>query len=189
MMNYTNKVCSFTGMRTKKLNFCYKNGLMQRSDVERHLEIQMREMLGRNFTTFQCGMAIGADMMFAQIALALKKEYDSIVRFIAAVPCLDHDCRWGASDRMLYRRIIAQADKVVLVNNHPYFDGCMQKRNRWLVDTCDELLAVHDGQKGGTMQTIGYAKGKDNLKVTIIDPAKALLITLRESYKTERSLL
>jgi uncharacterized phage-like protein YoqJ len=64
----------------------------------------------------------------------------------------------------------------------------MQKRNRYLVDSCDEMLAIYDGQRGGTMQTINYAKSKRK-KVTIIDPSKEVIITLRESYNTKESFL
>jgi uncharacterized phage-like protein YoqJ len=154
----------------------------------------MIEMLDDGFTTFQCGMAIGSDLMFAEAALALKKRYSSLVKFIAAIPCLDHDKCWNESDRLLCRKILEKADDVLLVSDSRYFDGCMAKRNRHLVESCDELLAVYDGQRGGTMQTVNYAKGR-GIKVTIIDPSKALILTLRgsagfsrESFKSERKL-
>jgi len=63
----------------------------------------------------------------------------------------------------------------------------MAKRNRYLINGCDELIAVYDGQRGGTMQTINFAKSS-SIKVTIIDPAKEVIITLLESHKSEKPI-
>ncbi|MCL2755227.1 MAG: hypothetical protein FWD35_05895, partial [Oscillospiraceae bacterium] len=79
------------------------------------------------------------------------------------------------------------ADEVILVSNSPYFDGCMSKRNQHLVNSCDELLALYDGQRGGTMQTINYAK-KKGIRISIIDPSKGKLIILRECQVIESSV-
>lgn len=196
-MNYTNKVCSFTGYRPKKLNACLANpsslqAPLKLEDINSCLYERVCEMLDEDFTTFQCGMAIGSDLMFAQAVLKLKQRYSSLVKFIAVLPCLNHDKGWSEAERLQCREIIEKADDVVLINNSPYFDGCMAKRNRYLVETCDELLAVYDGQRGGTMQTINYAKGR-GLKITVIDPSRSVMITLRESleesYIIERNLL
>jgi uncharacterized phage-like protein YoqJ len=147
---------------------------------------QMNRMLDSEFTTFQCGMAIGADLMFAQAAFELKKQYSSIVKFIAVIPCIDHDKKWSERDRLLCREIIEKADEVVIVSNCRYYNGCMAKRNRYLADSCDELLSIYDGQRGGTMQTINYAKGR-GLKVTMIDPTKELIIVLHKASQTVKS--
>ena len=38
-----------------------------------------------------------------------------------------------------------------------YSPGCMQRRNRYMVDHASLLIAVHDGLPGGTRRTIEYA--------------------------------
>jgi uncharacterized phage-like protein YoqJ len=187
-INYTNKVCSFTGYRPQKLSACLANGSLTLARVEEILRAEMLAMLDREFTTFMSGMALGSDMMFARIALELRERYTSaLVKLVAVIPCLDHDKAWNPRDRALCREMIEQADERVLVSDRPYFDGCMQRRNRYLVDSCDEMLAIYDGQRGGTMQTINYAKGKGR-KITIIDPSKCAIITLRESYETVKPI-
>ncbi len=47
------------------------------------------------------------------------------------------------------------------VNNH-YFTGCYQVRNEWMVDRSALVIAVFNGQKNGSKNTIDYAvrKGK-----------------------------
>ena len=178
-MKYTDKTCSFTGYRPKKLNACL-SGEFNILQLQELLKKQMQKMLDNGVSDFQCGMAIGSDLMFAQIAVALKERYPGLVKFSAAVPCLDHDKNWGEQDRSLCRELLGKADSVVYVSESRYYDGCMAKRNRYLVDTCDELLAIYDGQRGGTMQTINYAK-KLGRKVTIINPRALEIITLRET--------
>ena len=38
-----------------------------------------------------------------------------------------------------------------------YTPGCMQRRNRYMVDHAALLIAVNDGEPGGTRNTILYA--------------------------------
>lgn len=45
----------------------------------------------------------------------------------------------------------------------------MQKRNEWMVDRIDELLAIYNGTPGGTKNCIDYAK-KLGKPITIICP-------------------
>ena len=50
-----------------------------------------------------------------------------------------------------------------------YTNGCLQKRNRYLVDNADIVLAVWNGTPGGTEYTVSYAKKKEKTLV-IINP-------------------
>ena len=48
-----------------------------------------------------------------------------------------------------------------MVQDH-YGPGCMQRRNRYMVDHSALLIAVYDGRKtGGTYYTVKYAKSLD----------------------------
>ena len=55
------------------------------------------------------------------------------------------------------------------VSDTEYFNGCMQKRNQYMVDTSSVLIAVYDGVSGGTKNTVEYAKKKDK-KIIVIRP-------------------
>jgi uncharacterized phage-like protein YoqJ len=112
----------------------------------------------------------------SETVLGLKKLYPAVT-LAAVIPCLEHDRQWDYTQRMRLSGIVAEADEVVTVSETPYYNGCMQKRNRYLVDTCDELLAVYDGMKGGTMQTVNYAKTKAK-RITVIDPSKGVKVSL-----------
>ena len=43
-----------------------------------------------------------------------------------------------------------------MVQDH-YSPDCMLRRNRYMVDHASLLIAVYDGQSGGTRRTIEYA--------------------------------
>ena len=53
----------------------------------------------------------------------------------------------------------------------PYAVWKMQKRNEWMVDNCDAVIAVWDGAPGGTANTVDYAR-KLGKSVLVIDPVE-----------------
>lgn len=73
----------------------------------------------------------------------------------AALPC-----PYSPKGETAKKRIIQGCD---IVNNisKRYYQGCMQKRNRYMVDKSDLVIAVWNGKEsGGTWNTIQYAKSK-----------------------------
>lgn len=100
------------------------------------------------------GMALGADQLFALVALKLRDQgFD--IKVVAALPCKNQNI-W-ADDRY-WRYIMKKADEKVYVSKGTYTPWCMQKRNEYMVDNSDILLAVWDGSPGGTANCIKYAK-------------------------------
>ena len=63
----------------------------------------------------------------------------------------------------MYRHILGLADTIKLVSDEEYKPYLMQKRNEYMVDHSDKVIAVWDGSKSGTKNCIDYAKkvGKD----------------------------
>lgn len=109
------------------------------------------------------GMAIGVDQWFVEACIALG------IPFTAAVPFLGQDDRWPAPARNRYQTLLAKAERVVYVCNPGYARWKMQARNEWVVDHCNQLVAVWDGSPGGTANTVLYA---NNVQRTLrrIDP-------------------
>jgi uncharacterized phage-like protein YoqJ len=174
LMNFTNKICSFTGYRPKKLyESLGENGLPA---LKERLRAEVDELLCDDFSTFQCGMALGSDMLFADVVLEYKRKYPR-VKLIAVVPCIGQENSWNEKQKLKYQQLLEGASEVKIISNREYFDGCMQIRNRELADSCDLLLAVYDGKRGGTMQTVELAK-KQGKKIRIIDPSTLLRVTL-----------
>ncbi len=110
---------------------------------------------------FISGMADGVDLWAAEIALELK-EKDKRVELICALPYpVSEEKTDDKSD------IMKKADRVVIVSDK-YHRGCYQKRNEWMVDNSEMVIAAYEGQSGGTENTIRYAMEKKREIIHII---------------------
>ena len=74
----------------------------------------------------------------------------------AAIPCPTQADGWNGADRQRYHSLLSQCDYETMVQQS-YTPGCMQRRNRYMVDHASLLIAVNDGLRGGTRSTIEYA--------------------------------
>lgn len=162
------EVCSFSGYRPSKLPFRWD----KKSDGYRRIWELIRDeitaLAENGVRFFQTGMARGIDLMCGEIVLELQKKYP--IELICAVPCLDQYAGWSEEDRETYDRLTRTAANVIHVTGESYSSGCMLKRNRYLVDTAQYLIAVFDGKKGGTMFTINYAK-QQKRTIVILNPS------------------
>ena len=157
---------SFTGYRPEKLPFFSEDDPMC-VELKNRLSKQIEQLIKDGADEFFSGMARGVDMWAAEAVLELKRTYPNI-KLTAVIPCPEQADGWIDEDRDRYHAILEACDKKLVISPH-YSKGCMQKRNRALVDTCDILVAVFDGQSGGTKQTVDYAKSKGR-KTFIIPP-------------------
>ena len=103
-------------------------------------------------------MALGCDMYFAEAVLALRAERGGVT-LEAAVPCLDQDRFWPERAQARYRRLLSMCDTRTVLE-HSYSPGCMERRNRYMVDRSSVLVAVYNGGSGGTLNTIRYARSR-----------------------------
>ena len=83
------------------------------------------------------------------------------------LPCRSQTRGWRQSDIEEYNHILEQADKVVYTSED-YFNGCMQKRNRHLVDGSSLCIAYLTKGTGGSAYTVKYA---ENNGLTVINIA------------------
>lgn len=157
---------SFTGYRPEKLPFFGEDDPLC-AELKLRLRDQTEALIKDGAEEFCSGMALGVDMWAAEIVLELKTVYPKI-RLTAVIPCPEQADRWSAEHKARYHYILERCDKKITVSPE-YAKGCMQKRNKALVDLCDILLAVFDGKNGGTKQTINLAKTKGK-KTVIIPP-------------------
>jgi uncharacterized phage-like protein YoqJ len=100
------------------------------------------------------GMALGWDQALAQAAV------DAGVPFVAAVPFSGQESAWPAGSQEQYRRLIARAKRVAVVCDGGYAAWKMQRRNEWMVDKADAIVAVWNGTPGGTKNCLVYAAAK-----------------------------
>lgn len=157
---------SFTGYRPEKLPFFGEDDPMC-IDLKQRLSEQIGKLINDGADEFYTGMALGVDTWAAEAVLEHKKSHPEI-KLIAAVPCPEQPNKWNAADKARYRAILGQCDKILTISQH-YTRDCMLKRNRALVELCDVLVAVYDGQKGGTGYTVNFAKSSGK-NIVLIPP-------------------
>lgn len=97
-----------------------------------------------------CGMAKGADILFGQAAL----HYPDNIKLHLCLPCKHYG---EVNADPAYWELMDYASRVTYMQDK-WSKGCDDKRDKFMVDNCDILLAVWDGIKaGGTWSTIKYA--------------------------------
>lgn len=147
--------CCFSGHRSEKLPWGTDENDPRCVKLKERLNAVVEHLIGEGYTHFICGMADGCDLYCAEAVLALRARYPNIT-LEAAIPCPEQADRWSERQRARYRGILARCDSETLMREH-YSRGCMQQRNRYMVDHASVLVALHAGLPGGTRYTIEYA--------------------------------
>lgn len=103
------------------------------------------------------GMALGWDQAVASACVTLG------IPFTAALPFRGQPNRWPEAAKARYFRLLEAAKTIVVIGDEPPFSEhqvniLMQRRNEWMVDRAEGMLALHDGSWGGTFNCLVYAK-------------------------------
>ena len=150
-----NKTVAVTGHRILQKDF----------DKEKLKEV-FNTLINNGFDTFLIGMALGFDTLCFKLLTELKSSYKHI-KLIAVVPCKNQDRAFSIKQKEEYKKMISSADEVIILNED-YITGCMQQRNRFLVDNSSILIAYLKTNKGGTYYTVNYAR-KEEKEILILD--------------------
>jgi uncharacterized phage-like protein YoqJ len=117
--------------------------------VRERVSLALRQM---NASHFICGMAAGFDLWAGSTALRMG------IPVTAAKPWNTHGPR--VQDKQLYLEVLESAVDVVNVVEADEYPGpwAYQRRNEWMVDHAEAVLAYWDGTRGGTFNCLTYAK-------------------------------
>lgn len=140
--------CCFTGHRK-----------LPKEKIERiviNLDREVERLIGQGVTTFISGGALGFDQVAASLIIA-KKEMGRDIHLLFALPCRNQDELWSAEQKQLYHNLLMAADEVIYVSEK-YTDGCMKKRNRYMVDHSAHCICALLYSRSGTDQTVRYAR-------------------------------
>ena len=144
--------CCFTGHRPEKLT-------MPEEQMAALLETEIRKAIDRQFTTFISGMAKGVDIVAAEIVLRLR-EQDKRLKLICALPHPGFGLHWGSGWTERFQSVLAQADLERTIS--PSFSyASYQARNEWICRHSGLVIAVFNGERGGTKNTLEYARKID----------------------------
>ena len=163
MQDWKEKTCCFTGHRELIAE--------ELADLQEQLELEIIRHVQNGICCFGAGGARGFDMLAELTVLRVKLLYPQI-RLILVLPCRDQDKSWSETERAIYSYIWKRADKIVCLSEH-YFPGCMNRRNRHLVNGSSACICYLTKNTGGTRYTVNYALSK-NLQVINLAEAVSL---------------
>lgn len=139
--------CCFSGHRFIKKAFLERLS----NDLYKSIE----ELIEKGVTRFAAGGALGFDTLAAKTVLKAKEKYPHI-ELLLILPCKNQAERWREKDKAIYENIKEQSDTIIYTTEF-YVDGCMQARNRALVDMSSFLICFKERDSGGAAYTVNYA--------------------------------
>ncbi len=152
------KSCCFTGYRPQKFPFGLKPTSKEYALFENKLLNAIFSLPKEECFTFYSGMAMGFDIIAAELVLLLRKSYkEAKISLVCAIPFLDQSSTYSEEWKKRYDKILKEADKVLLLADK-YYPQCYQRRNEYMVNQSDFVITWFDGKSGGTKNTLVYAK-------------------------------
>lgn len=175
---------AFTGHRPNKLGGYDWNTAENIQNMENLKDAILKVMKasGDSEFSFYFGGALGVDQMAFEVVSEIQKTFHNfrILKTIC-IPFAKQDSAWVDSSKVIYHKQLKEAEALVYVDNLPkyqissipmgeYHPAKMQKRNEYMVDNCDILIAVYNGdEKGGTANCVKYAK-KIGKEIFVVNP-------------------
>ena len=166
MSAYT--ACS-TGYRPQKCPWGFNEQDIRCLDMRKRTKAKVENAIQNGYKVFISGMAIGFDMIFAEIVLELKEKYPQI-KLVAALPYRDQYRLWKENQIARYKNLLQQCDDVrCLYERYDDNPKCMLERNDYMLNCSSLVFALFDNKPGGTKYTVNKAKQK-GLKIELIKP-------------------
>lgn len=161
------KKCCFTGYRPQKLRYLSEQNSEEYQRLYRLLTKLIKAAVAEGYDYFISGFAQGVDLMAAEIVISRRNEGAEIA-LEAALPAMNQTDRWNDFDKGVYFVLLDKADYRKCVEQKMTRHSCL-KRNEYMVNEADLVIAVYDGKQGGTDYTVHLAREK-NRNLWIIDP-------------------
>ena len=128
---------------------------------------KIEQLIEKGYGHFISGGAMGVDTWAVEAVLKLKEKHSWIL--LEMVSLFDDQAKsWTVEYRQRHDSLFKKADNVTATSNS-FYRGCYHKRNRYMVDNADVVLACFDGKAGGTEVTMDYAE-KNEVPVMILPP-------------------
>ena len=129
----------------------------QKGIVRFRLQNAVKKFYNNGYRIFYCGMAVGFDLLAAEVVLSLKEELKDI-KLVAAVPFKKQYFKFSREDKKRYFEVLQKVDEVIILSEE-YYKGCLLRRNDFMLENSSGLIAFYNGeQKGGTYYTCKRAE-------------------------------
>lgn len=169
-------VCAITGHRPSRFKFKYSEDYALCKKIKASmLEVFRKLHDEKKVRRFYVGGALGVDMWAGELILRLKEQpgYGDI-ELVVVVPFEGHDAKWDERSKRRMAFLLRMCSDCVVAGKEDCRESYI-KRNCYMVDHSDYLVAVYDNERNlrsGTMQTVRYAK-KQKHSIIFIHPDTA----------------
>ena len=161
-------ICAFTGYRPEKFPFDDNETDPRCEQLKQKLFCEILRMTREGVNVFMSGMARGVDLWAAEAVLQIQNVKPSQkIELWAIVPYDRQPLAWSAKERVRYQRILEQAAHVEYIS-HDYYNGCLQKRNRYMVDHVDYLIAYAWHPASSARELVEYAQRKQQIHIQLL---------------------
>lgn len=157
------ETCAITGHRPSRFKWKYNENNNGCRRLKKRLREQIIWLYEQGVRRFYVGGALGVDLWCGEILLRLKEQeaYRDIA-LVLALPFQGHDVAWDERSRRRMAFLIRHSAETVTVGTEDQTPAVnYRRRNEYMVDHADILLAVYDDDRSirsGTGITVHYAR-------------------------------
>ncbi len=145
-----------------KITFCGHRELDDRDAVEQWLYTICRELIDHGANEFYLGGYGGFDRLCAAVLRELKREHPHIC-LILVLPYLNSSMPTDGYDETIYPPLEAVPKRFAI-----------SRRNEWMVQECDIVIAYVTHGWGGAAKTLEYAQRKKKMVIRFPETEKHL---------------
>lgn len=152
------KTACFTGHRPSSFRFGYNEESKGFIRIDEQLRCAISDLWMDGYRRFYTGMAEGVDIWAAEDVLRATKCYEDIELY-AVVPYPDQRNTMNEDFQKRYDHVLDCCIDVIYTSKI-YAPDCFKKRNYYMVEHSDAVVAVYNPDKwrSGTGQTVRYAE-------------------------------
>lgn len=152
MNNLHSKTIAFTGHRF----IPFERQPMLKNLLKRSIE----NIYKQGYYTYYCGMAIGFDLLAAELILSMKEQGYPNLKLIAVVPYRNQSEKFSQRDKQRYNNALCKAEKVIILSEN-YTPKCFLQRNDYMLNHASCVFAyLSRTDRGGTYYTCKKAEDR-----------------------------
>lgn len=171
------KICSITGHRLHTIGLPHDENGLALLGLKNEMQAEIDRLIQEcDVTRFALGAAIGTDIWAAEMILK-RMESNPKLELELVIPFVGQTEKWNNKSLLKYRErydaILTSGKSITEYTPDEEYDSktSYQRRNQYLADKCDYLLAIWNGKNSGTSMTYHMAEKAGKICI-VIDPRK-----------------
>ena len=155
--------CAIIGHRPTRFRFKYQENNTGCKRLKKRLHDQFISLYNNGVRRFLIGGSLGVDIWSGEILLKLKEQQEySDIELVLVLPYPGYDANWDQRNKARLANLLTRCAEHVTVGTQANAES-YNKRNHYIVDHTDCLLAVYDNDRNvrnETGQVVQYAEKK-----------------------------